>query len=170
MQVYQYLAIGFRLLAIVIFIYSLKQWALFLAVVFTDVYAGMPASPYFFLAMAAIPLIAAAVLWLFPTKIAKKVVPPSSDVSVIPEKSFSIFVALLITFGVIVLFYVLVDVIYWATYLHLLTSNQEAYETASNAMQNNKANFIATTFELIAALFIISRAKYLASFLYNSAR
>ena len=87
-----------------------------------------------------------------------------------PEKSFSIFVALLITFGVIVLFYALVDVIYWTTYLHLLTSNQEAYETASDAMQDNKENIIATTFELIAALFIISRAKYLANFLYNSAR
>lgn len=170
MQTYQYLAIGFRLLSIVFFIYSLKQVALFIAVLFTDTYAGMPASPFFFLAMAAIPLIVAAVLWVFPAKIAKKVVPSTSQVTVVPEKKFSIFVALLLTFGLIVLFYAIVDVIYWITYLHLLTSNLETYELAADVTQNDKANMLATAFELVAALFIISRAKYLANFLYNSAR
>ena len=168
MQTYQYLAIGFRLLSIVFFIYSLKQVALFIAVLFTDTYAGMPASPFFFLAMAAIPLIVAAALWVFPAKIAKKVVPSTSQVTV--EKKFSIFVALLLTFGLIVLFYAIVDVIYWITYLHLLASNLETYELAVDVTQNDKANMLATAFELVAALFIISRAKYLANFLYNSAR
>lgn len=170
MQVHQYLAIGFRLLAIVLFIYSLRQVATFFAVVFNDTYAGMPASPVFFLAMAAIPLVVALALWVFPITIAKKVVPPASEVSVVPEKTFSIFIALLLTVGVVILFYAVVDAIYWFTYAHLSSSNSEAYERASDVMQSNKANMLATAFEVVAALFIILRAKYLASFLYNAAK
>ena len=122
--------------------------ALFIAVLFTDTYAGMPASPNFFLAMAAIPLIVSAMLWTFPTTIAKKVFPSASEVTVVPEKTFSIFVALLLTFGLIVLFYAIVDVIYWITYLHLLASNLETYELAVDVTQNDKANMLATALSL----------------------
>ena len=170
MQVHQYLAVGFRLLAIVVFIYGLRQLIQFFAVVFTDSFAGLPASPPFFLAMAAIPLIVSAILWLFPTVLAKKVVPPSSDAAVIPEKSYSIFVALILTIGVYFLFYASVDLVYWITYAYLLSTTPESYDRTSDILQSNRANTTATVFEFAVALLIILRAKFLANFIYNAAK
>jgi hypothetical protein len=170
MQVHQYLAIGFRLLSIILFIYSLRQVATFFAVAFTDTYGGMPASPAFFLAMAAIPLAVAALLWVFPTTISKKVVPPESDVSVVPEKSFSILVALVLTVGLYTFFYASVDAIYWVTYSHLLSSSPESYDRVSDVIQSNRANMLATALEFIAALVLIIRAKYIANFLYKESQ
>jgi hypothetical protein len=170
MKSHQYLAIGFRLLAIVIFIYSLRQIATLISVAFYDTYGGMQTSPLFFLVMAIIPLIVAFLLWVFPTTIAKKVVPPESEVSVVPEKSFSILIALILTVGLFTFFYAAIDGIYWLTYLHLMSSTPEAYDRTSEVIQNNRATILATAFEFVAALVIILRARYIANFLYRVAR
>lgn len=170
MKVHQYLAVGFRLLSIIVFIYSLRQVATFLSVVFTDTYSGMPASATFFLIMAVIPLGVAITLWIFPTTIAKKVVPPESEGSVVPEKTFSIMVALVITVGLYAFFYAAIDAIYWLTYSYLLSSNPDAYDWTSTAMDSDKANMLATALEFAASLAIILRAKYIANFLYRVAR
>lgn len=170
MKVHQYLAVGFRLLSIIVFIYSLRQVATFLSVVFTDTYSGMPASATFFLIMAVIPLGVAITLWIFPTTIAKKVVPPESEGSVVPEKTFSIMVALVITVGLYAFFYAAIDAIYWLTYSYLLSSSSDAYDWTSTAMDSDKANMLATALEFAASLAIILRAKYIANFLYRVAR
>lgn len=170
MKVHQYLAVGFRLLSIIVFIYSLRQVATFLSVVFTDTYSGMPASATFFLIMAVIPLGVAITLWIFPTTIAKKVVPPESEDSVVPEKTFSIMVALVITVGLYAFFYAAIDAIYWLTYSYLLSSSPDAYDWTSTAMDSDKANMLATALEFAASLAIILRAKYIANFLYRVAR
>lgn len=170
MQLHQYLAVGLRLLAIVVFIYGLRQLATFFSVVLTDTFVGMTASPLFFLAMAAIPIIVSIGLWLYPSDIAKLVVPPTSDVSVVPEKSFSIFVALILTLGIYFLFYAAVDMVYWLTYGYLLLQNPEAYDRTSNIMQSNKANLAATLFELAVSMFLIFRAKFVANYIYGAAK
>jgi len=170
MKVHQYLAVGFRLLSIIVFIYSLRQVATFLSVVFTDTYSGMPASATFFLIMAVIPLGVAITLWIFPTTIAKKVVPPESEDSVVPEKTFSIMVALVITVGLYAFFYAAIDAIYWLTYSYLLSSSPDAYDWTSTAMDSDKANMLATALEFAASLAIILRAKCIANFLYRVAR
>lgn len=170
MKVHQYLAVGFRLLSIIVFIYSLRQVATLLSVLFADSYGGMPTSPAFFLIMAVVPLGVAITLWMFPTTIAKKVVPPESDGSVVPEKTFSIMVALVITIGLYTFFYAAIDAIYWATYSYLLSSNPDAYDRASVAMYSDEANMFATALELFASLALILRAKYIANFLYKVAK
>lgn len=126
----------------------------------------MTVSYFFFFSAWAIPLLSAIVLWTFPTKIAKKVVPPESDEMVIPEKTFSILVALIITVGLCTLFYALVDVVYWATYLHLKLKNPDLY----NALHSENASIVATAFEVIAALTITLRARSISKFLYNAAK
>ena len=153
-----------------LFIYSLRQLATFFAVVFTDTYEGLSVNLLFFLAMAAIPLCVSVLLWVFPTIIAKKVVPPETDVLLVPEKTFSILVALILTVGLYTFFYAAVDAIYWLTYSHLLSSNTEPQDLISSTVQSDKANMLATSFELITSLFIILRAKYIANFLYRVAR
>ena len=170
MKTHQYLAVGFRLLAIVIFIYSLRQLATFIGATFYDAYGGMSFSPMFFLAIAIIPLVVSFLLWVFPTSIAKKVVPPESEITINPEKTFSILVGLILTVGLYTFFYATIDGIYWLTYLHLMSSTPEAYDQFSEVMQSNKANMLATIFEFLAALAIILRAKYIANFLYRVAR
>ena len=170
MQAHQYLAIGFRLLAIVVFIYALRQLAMAFAVAFTDSYAGIPASSGVFLVLGLIPLLVAILLWAFPVTIAKKVIPAESEVSVVPEKTFSILVALVLTVGLYTIFYAAVDLVYWVTYAHLLASSPESYDRASDAFQENKASMLATAFEFMVSLFIILRAKFIASFLYRVAQ
>ncbi|MBE8719099.1 hypothetical protein [Cellvibrio polysaccharolyticus] len=166
MQAHQYLAIGLRLLAIGIFIYSLKQLTTVLTILFMDGYEDMKASPFFFFALWAIPSLAAAILWFFPTQISKHVIPPDLDNTVLPEKTFSILVSLILTVGLIALFYALVDVVYWSIYLHLFFNNPGLYASAFD----HQASIIATGFETVAALVILLRARTIAKFLYNVAR
>ena len=170
MKTHQYLAVGFRLLATVIFIYSLRQLAAFIGATFYGAYGVINFSAIFFLAMAVIPLAVAFLLWVFPTSIAKKVAPPESEITINPEKTFSILVGLILTVGLYTFFYAAIDGIYWLTYLHLMHSTPEAYDQFSEVMQSNRATMLATAFEFVAALAIILRAKYIANFLYRVAR
>lgn len=78
MKTHQYLAIGFRLLAIVLFIFSLKEFTYFLDVVLNRDDWGDAVKPFLLLVIAVIPFLFSVVLWFIPTTIAMKVTPPES--------------------------------------------------------------------------------------------
>lgn len=126
---------------------------------------GGTVKPFLLLASAVMPFLFSVVLWLFPTTIAMKVIPPESDVTVQAETPFNFLVVVVLAIGLFIFTRGLLDGFYWITYSHLMSNHLEY-----DVMQNNRANMMTTAVEFVFGLAMILRAKFIAGFLYRLAK
>ena len=152
-------AILVRLFALLLFLLSFQQ-AFLLSNVFSEgTINGMDASPYFIAILTGAPLILGLALWCFPSLVSRFIIKPEIETELTPIHLETLVIVLVVGLGLYILSYSSSDLIYNLTFLHL-ESRQQALGVGD---AHAKANLIATGFEVILGLFLVSRARFVST-------
>lgn len=156
-----YLAIAVRLFSVVLFLYALRQSSILMEVIRSNSLNGAPVSIFFILATTLSPFAASIFLWFFPFTVSNLILKPEIDKTIEPMNAHSVLTVLVLSIGLYIFFYALIDSIYWVTLWHM--SSQSQYASASLYLaDDNKANMLATAVELAASVAILLKAKTLS--------
>lgn len=161
MKPHHYLAILFRLFAIALTLYAVKQFP-FLAAAVSEYQSGINASFSYAIAATLVPMLAALLIWYFPVTLAASILRPGLDETIEALAPQPLLALLLCAIGVFTFYYALVDLAYYLTFWHL--SSRVDYGSAYVSLES-KANMIATLIEFLLAMLILFKAKSLAAWL-----
>lgn len=152
-----------RLFAIALFLKATQE-ALLLAEVFSEgKINGMEASPFILAVLSGTPLLIALILWFFPISVSSSLVKPEMDTPLTPLHMETLTIVTIVGLGIYVLSYSSSDLVYSLTWLHLESRSVDSGSLPSGYSPTATANLVATVFEIIFGLFLISRARYITA-------
>ncbi len=154
MKAHHYVGIGIKLFAIWLFLFSIQNMTLFLENLIYGTIQGMAAS-LTVSSLIYIPwLVVAIILWNFPMSIARKIIPPESDVNPKSISANSLLAVLVSAISLYFLYRSIMDGVYW---LALLNLNEGG--TYPSLSPDNKASIYATLVEFCVAALLFFNSK-----------
>jgi hypothetical protein len=152
-------AILVRLFAILLLLKAFQQAMLFYEAFPEGTIDGMEVSLYFMGILTGSPLLFGLLLWFFPLFVSRSIVKPEIDTELTPIHLEPLIIVLMVALGLYILSYALSDLIYNVTIIHLESRD----EVPGGGSPEAKASLIATIFEIIAGLFLVSRARFIST-------
>ena len=161
-----YLAIAVRIFALMLFIYGLRQMFPVLELFLLGTVNGMEVSPFFVIVTSIIPILFSIVLWLFPLSISASILKPEMDLDVVPLSQGDWLVVLLIGLGLYTLYLAISDSIFWLYLLHMSSLSNSSLEMRVE----DKANLVISLLEVTVSIFLILKAKTMATFILKTTK
>ncbi|MBL4882835.1 MAG: hypothetical protein JKX82_16280 [Oleispira sp.] len=161
-----YLAIAVRIFALMLFIYGLRQMFPVLELFLLGTVNGMEVSPFFVIVTSIIPILFSIVLWLFPLSISASILKPEMDLDVVPLSQGDWLVVLLIGLGLYTLYLAISDSIFWLYLLHISSLSNSSLEMRVE----DKANLVISLLEVTVSIFLILKAKTMATFILKTTK
>ena len=158
MKAHHYLAVGIRLFAIWLFLYSVKFLGHLIENIIYGTVIGIEASVLITGLSYAPWAIFSIFLWFFPITIAKKIVPYEIDLE---PKALAVreVVAILVSLLALYLLYrAIMDGFYWATFWNMSINSTEIDFTTS-ILAEHRASMWATAVELFTAIIMLLNSK-----------
>ena len=170
MKAHHYLAIGIKLFAIILIVYSIKQSEIIFDILFNENSVYAEASPTVISLNIVIPILISIGLWFFPGTIAKSILTPDLDQPVEPLSPNSFLAALISGIGLFVLFNATIDIIYWSIFNHLVSEMGMYGAAKGDLTPDAEANIWATGFEFVFSLILIFKSKSIAHLILKVAK
>lgn len=158
MYAHHYLAIGFKLFAIWLGLYSSHKLAYLLENILYGTVQGIEASLLYSAFLYLTPFIVVALLWKFPITLAKAIIPTNADLKPNPLSPKAFAGVLISLLGLFFLYRASMDSLYWLTIL----SFSENYGSFANYTTESKAAMVTTVLEFIAALLFLIKTKQIS--------
>ena len=160
MSIHHYFAIGLKMLALVLFIYGGTYAASLIDLYTTGTVNGLQAEVSYYAINFALIILGATYLWLFPVSTSKWFLGAQQNQEVVPLPKQDTLAIFIIAIGLYVFAWGIIDIVYWASYLHIGLKFDPSAETLS---PESKANMVATITQLVLGMGLILKSKTLSA-------
>lgn len=159
MKLYHYFAVGLKVFAMALLIYGISYLSPLLEIYKTGTVNGIVANSTYYIVNAGLIFFVAGYLWLFPVSTSKWFLGPQQELEVTPISNNDIVTAVVLTIGLYIFAWGIIDLIYWLSFLYLFSGLEPEYEAMA---ADSKANIVATVVQLVIGLGMILKSKSLA--------
>ncbi len=158
MKVHELTAIGLRIFAIVLFLYTLRQFVGVASYLGNASDEFPTASGYYLSATILVPFIVAVLVWLFPLSLAKSIVPNMEHQPLVALSQSELYIAAITLLGIYVLSYAVPDFIFWLTRFYIAsTMRKEGIEFERGSEPTS--HFVSTIVELAIGVWLVLGSK-----------
>jgi len=160
MKAHHYIAIALKIFSLTLAIYSIR----FISPLFESLQYGtvngMVFGGWFALLNLATVWIMAALLWMFPLTVSKRILKSELDLDVEPLATPSMFTVIVASIGLYTLANGGIDLVYWAIYLRMASEN-----TFQAADPHSISSMIATILEFLVGLFLVLKCRTVVGYI-----
>ena len=158
-----YLAIALRVFAIFLVFYGLQQSSTLMEVFGTGGINGITVSILFALSTTICPILMALVLWFFPATVTNLILTPAMDKPVEPIQVKEVLTVLVLGISLFSLYNAIIDSVYWATWWKMASNSEYMVGTSLSLDSETRANMVTTALEVVVSLFLLFKARTVAS-------
>jgi hypothetical protein len=147
MKAYEITAIGLRIFAIVLWLFSLRQFVGVMNYLGTNTNDALAPSVFYLVATVLVPIAVGVLVWLFPLSLARSILPGNPDSSLDSLSRSDLYLAAISVLGLFVLSRAVPDLVFWLTRF-LVESKMKQQGIVPGSGSETTANFYATLVEL----------------------
>ena len=160
MRIHHYFAIGLKIFSLVLFIYGVTYAAPLIEIYTTGTVNGIQADVSYYAINLALIIFVAVYLWFFPVSTSKWFLGAQQNQEVVPLPKQDTLAIFIVAIGLYVFAWGIIDIVYWASFLHLGLTFDPSAETLS---PESKANIVATIIQLILGAGLILKSQTLSA-------
>ena len=162
-----YFGVMVRLFAIALFVYGVSRLEYVINFSsYSDSYVDQ--SIIFSIVSSVLPMVISIIIWFFPLLVAQKIL-PSSDDSKVEIDAHSLLTVFVLAIGLYAIYYAIADSLYWLTLANVFVRDE--FGGISKTFSNqDKSSIVATVIQFLLAVFLLARAKTIATQLFSFAR